>query len=121
MAGRSRLAGSGRPRLYDGFPDKQASRSFGRRGHHRCHREAAEADLPDVFEDNDEADADEQQRPEADEAQRQRLLSFSTALTKLRKKLKETEEARRAKPGPRRKSNLDKQHARSKLRVNDEL
>jgi RNA polymerase primary sigma factor len=83
--------------------------------------EAAEADLRDVFEDNDEADADEEKGPETDEAQRVRLLSFTKQLTKLRKKLKETEEARRAKPGPRRKSNLDKQHARLKLRVKDEL
>jgi RNA polymerase primary sigma factor len=32
--------------------------------------EAAEADLRDVFEDNDEADADEEKGPETDEAQR---------------------------------------------------
>ena len=83
--------------------------------------EAAEADLRDVFEDNDEAEADEEKGPEADEAQRERLLSFTKKLTKLREKLKETEEALRAKPGPRRKSNLDKQHARLKLRVKDEL
>ena len=83
--------------------------------------EAAEADLRDVFEENDEAEADEEKGPEADEAQRQRLLSFTKKLTKLREKLKDTEEARRAKPGPRRKSNLDKQHARLKLRVKDEL
>ena len=83
--------------------------------------EAAEADLHDVFEDNDEAEADEEKGPEADEAQRQRLLSFTKKLTKLREKLKETEEALRAKPGPRQKSNLDKQHVRLKLRVKDEL
>ena len=83
--------------------------------------EAAEADLRDVFEENDEAEADEEKGPEADEAQRERLLSFTKKLTKLREKLKETEEALRAKPGPRRKSNLDKQHARLKLRVKDEL
>ena len=41
--------------------------------------EAAEADLHDVFEDNDEAEADEEKGPEADEAQRQRLLSFAVA------------------------------------------
>jgi RNA polymerase primary sigma factor len=82
---------------------------------------AAEANLHDVFEDNDEGEADEEKGPEADEAQRQRLLSFTKKLTKLREKLKETEEARRAKPGPRRKSNLDKQHARLTLRVKDEL
>ena len=83
--------------------------------------EAAEADLHDVFEDNDEAEADEEKGPEADEAQRQRLLSFTKKLIKLREKLKETEEALRAKPGPRRKSSLDKQHARLKARVKDEL
>jgi RNA polymerase primary sigma factor len=83
--------------------------------------EAAEADLRDVFEDNDEALADEEKGPEADEAQRQRLLSFTRKLTKLREKLEETEEALRAKPGPRRRSNLDKQYARLKLRVKDEL
>ena len=83
--------------------------------------EAAEADLHDVFEDNDEAEADEEKGPEADEAQRQRLLRFTKKLIKLREKLKETEEALRAKPAPRRKSSLDKQHARLKLRVKDEL
>ena len=83
--------------------------------------EAAEADLHDVFGDNDEAEADEEKGPEADEAQRQRLLSFTKKLTNLREKLKETEEALRARPGPRHKSNLDKQHARLKLRIKDEL
>ena len=82
---------------------------------------ATEADLHDVSEDNDEAEADEEKGPEADEAQRQRLLSFTKKLTKLREKLKETEEVPRAKPGPRQKSNLDKQHARLKRRVKDEL
>src|SRR5215467_4058199 len=83
--------------------------------------ESAEADLRDVFEDKDEAETDEEKGPEADEAQRQRLLSFTKRLAKLREKLEETEEALRAKPGPRLRSNLDKQHARLKLRVKDEL
>ena len=83
--------------------------------------EAGEADLRDVFEENDEAAADEEKGPEADEAQRMRLLSFTKKLTKLREKLKETDEALRAKPSPQRKSNLEKQQARLKSRVKDEL
>jgi RNA polymerase primary sigma factor len=83
--------------------------------------EAAEVDLHDVFEDNDEAEADEEKGLEANEAQRERLLSFTKKLAKLREKLKETEEALRTRPSPRRKSSLDKQHARLKLRVKDEL
>ena len=83
--------------------------------------EAGEAELCDVFEENAEAEMDEEKGAEADEAQTERLLSFTKKLTKLREKLKDTEEALRAKPGPRRKSNLEKQHARLKLRVKDEL
>jgi len=76
--------------------------------------ESAEADLRDVFEDNE---ADDEKGPEADVAQRARLLTFTTKLTKLRERLKETQAALRAKPGP----NLDKQHSRLKLQVTDEL
>jgi RNA polymerase primary sigma factor len=83
--------------------------------------EAANVDLREVFEENEEAEADEEKGPEADEGQRLRLLSFTRKLRKLREKLKETEEALRAKPGPRRESDLEKQHARLKLRVKDEL
>jgi len=83
--------------------------------------EASDVDLREVFEENEEALADEEKGPEADQAQRERLLSFTRKLTKLREKLEKTEEALRAKPGPRRRSNLDKQYARLKLRVKDEL
>jgi RNA polymerase primary sigma factor len=83
--------------------------------------EASDVDLRAVFEENEEAQEDEGKGPEADEAQRVRLLSFTRKLTKLREKLEETEEALRAKPGPRRRSNLDKQYARLKLRTKDEL
>jgi hypothetical protein len=72
--------------------------------------EASDVDLREVFEENEEAEADEEKGPEAAEAQRERLLSFTRKLTKLREKLEETEEALRAKPGPRRRSNLDKQY-----------
>src|SRR6266700_7288356 len=83
--------------------------------------EVSDVDLREVFEENEEAVADEEKGREADKAQRERLLSFTRKLTKLREKLEETEEALRAKPGPRRRSNLDKQYARLKLRVKDEL
>jgi len=82
---------------------------------------ASDVDLREVFEQNEEAEADEEKGPEADEVQRERLLSFTGKLTKLREKLEETEEALRAKPSPQRRSNLDKQYARLKLRVKDEL
>jgi RNA polymerase primary sigma factor len=83
--------------------------------------EVADVDLHEVFEEHEGAEADEEKGPEADDAQRLRLLSFTTKLSKLREQLKGTEEALRAKPGPRRKSNLEKQYARLKLRVKDEL
>jgi RNA polymerase primary sigma factor len=83
--------------------------------------EAAEVDLHEVFEENEEAGPDEEKAPGADEPQRVRLLSFTTSLTKLRGKLKETEEALRAKPDPRRKSNLEKQFARLKRGIKREL
>jgi RNA polymerase primary sigma factor len=83
--------------------------------------EAGEADLCNIFEDSEEAEADEDNGPEVDEAQRERLLSFAKKLAKLRDKLKETDEALAAKPGPRRKFNLEQQRARLQLQVKDEL
>src|SRR5260370_22737834 len=53
--------------------------------------EASAVDLREVFEENEEAEADEEKGPEADQAQRERLLSFARKLTKLREKLEETE------------------------------
>jgi len=86
-----------------------------------AHVEAGEADLCNIFEDSEEAGADENNRPEADDAQRERLLSFANKLAKLRQQLKETDEALAAKPGSRRKFNLDQQRARLQLQVRDEL
>jgi RNA polymerase primary sigma factor len=83
--------------------------------------EAGEADLRDVFEEAEEADTDEEKGPEADEAQRERLLTFTRKLARVREKVEETETELRAKPGPRRKPKLEKQHARLKQRVKDEL
>ncbi len=83
--------------------------------------EAGEADLRDIFEEAEEAEADEEKGTEADEAQRERLLGFTKKLARLREKLEETETELRSKPGPRRKPKLEKQHARLKQRVKEEL
>jgi RNA polymerase primary sigma factor len=83
--------------------------------------EAGEADLRDVFEEAEEAESDEEKGPEADEAQRERLLNFTHKLVKLRTKVEETEGELRDKPGPRRKPKLEKQYARFKQRVKEEL
>ncbi|MGO9057470.1 MAG: RNA polymerase sigma factor RpoD [Candidatus Binataceae bacterium] len=83
--------------------------------------EAGEADLRDIFEEAEEPDPDEEKGPEADEAQRERLLVFTKKLTKLRERLEETEAELRAKPGPRLKPKLEKQYARFKQRVKEEL
>src|SRR5262249_44838272 len=48
--------------------------------------EAADVDLREVFVENEEAEADEEKGPEADQAQRARLMSFTGTLTKLREK-----------------------------------
>jgi RNA polymerase primary sigma factor len=83
--------------------------------------EAGDADLRDIFEENEEPDPDEEKGPEADEAQRERLLVFTKKLAKLREKLNETEEQLRDKPGPRVKPRLEKQHQRLRQRVKEEL
>jgi RNA polymerase primary sigma factor len=84
--------------------------------------EAGEADLRDIFEEAaEEPDADEEKGPEADEAQRERLLTFTKKLLKLRERLEQTEADLHKKPGPRLKPKLEKQYARFKQRVKEEL
>jgi RNA polymerase primary sigma factor len=83
--------------------------------------EAGEADLRDVFEEGEEPDPDEEKGPEADEAQRERLLVFTKKLQRLREKLEETEEELHKKPGPRRKPILEKTYARLQERVKEQL
>jgi RNA polymerase primary sigma factor len=80
-----------------------------------------EAEPRDIFEEAEEPDGDEEKGPEADEAQVERLLEFTKKLTKLRQRLEETEEELHAKPGPRVKVKLEKNHARLKERVKSEL
>jgi RNA polymerase primary sigma factor len=83
--------------------------------------ETGEADLRDVFEEAEEADSDEEKGPEADEAQRERLLGFTRKLVKVREKLEDTEQKLREKPGPRLRPKLEKQHGRLRQRIKDEL
>ncbi len=82
--------------------------------------EAGEADLRDCFDENEQAKPDYEKRPEADEARRGRLLSFTARLTELRDKLNETEQwcARHA---GRRKPELDEEYARLKQGIKDEV
>ena len=83
--------------------------------------EAGEADLRDVFEEaSEEPDSDEEKGPEADEAQRERLLTFTKKLLKLRERLEQTEGELHKKPGPRLKPKLEKQYVRFKQRVKEE-
>ncbi len=83
--------------------------------------EAGEADLRDIFEEAEETDSDEEKGPEADEAQREKLLGFTRKLTKLRERIEETEKELRAKPGPRRKPKLEKQLSRLRQLVKEKL
>ncbi|HKD68327.1 MAG TPA: RNA polymerase sigma factor RpoD [Candidatus Binataceae bacterium] len=83
--------------------------------------ESGEADLRDIFEEAEETDSDEEKGPEADEAQREKLLTFTRKLAKVREKLEETEKKLREKPGPRVKPKLEKQHGRFRQRIKDEL
>ncbi len=83
--------------------------------------EGAEVNLHDIFEENEEAGADEEKGPEADQAQYERLLSSTKKLTKLRDKLTRTAQALADNPDARAKPGLEKQHARLKARVQDEL
>src|SRR5216684_7923687 len=49
--------------------------------------ESGEADLREIFEEGEEPDPDEEKGPEADEAQRERLLAFTNKLSRLRDSL----------------------------------
>jgi|SRR5215472_5680723 len=84
---------------------------------------AGEADLRDVFEDAAEAadDPDEERGPEADERQLKKLSVATKKLTDLRGKIDAIDEQLAKKAGPRRKSKLEKNHARYKERVKKEL
>jgi RNA polymerase primary sigma factor len=85
--------------------------------------ESGEADLREIFEEGEEPDPDEEKGPEADEAQRERLLAFTTKLSRLRDNLNEIEERLHKKPppGPKVRHKLEQAHARYKKKVKETL
>ena len=85
--------------------------------------ETGEGDLREIFEENEEPDPDEEKGPEADEAQRERLLVFTKKLGKLRQQLNEIDEKvhKRPAPGPKLKLKLDKEQGRYKKKVMEVL
>jgi RNA polymerase primary sigma factor len=85
--------------------------------------ESGEADLREIFEEGEEPDPDEEKGPEADEAQRERLLAFTKKLTRLRDNLNEIDERLHKKPppGPKVRHKLEQTHTRYKKRVKETL
>jgi RNA polymerase primary sigma factor len=85
--------------------------------------ESGEADLRDVFEEAEEAEADEEHGPEANEKQLKKLLTATRKLTDIRTKLEKVEQQLhgRPAPGPRRKPKLEKTKARLRSRIKSEL
>ena len=85
--------------------------------------ETGDADLREIFEEGEEPDPDEEKGPEADEAQRERLLAFTKKLTRLRENLNEIEERLHKKPppGPKVRHKLEQAHARYKKKVKETL
>ena len=84
--------------------------------------EAGEADLRDLFEENEEpADADEERGREANEKQLKQLSTATTKLKSLRRRIEEFEEKleERRKPNP--KAKLEKSQVRLKESVTREL
>src|SRR6266852_3836199 len=75
--------------------------------------EAGEADLRDLFEENQEpADADDERGREADERQLKQLLTANTKLKSLHRRIDEFEEKLNDRPKPIQKEKLEKTQAR---------
>src|SRR5712672_3547315 len=84
--------------------------------------EAGEADLRDLFEENEEpADADEERGREADERQLKQLLTATTKLKSLHRRIEEFEEKLNDRRKPIQKEKLEKTQARLKESVRREL
>ena len=80
--------------------------------------EVGEADLRDIFEESEEPDApDEERGPEANEKLLDKLHDSTKKLKDLRAKLEQLEEELRERPGPRRKSKLERNYVRMRERV----
>jgi RNA polymerase primary sigma factor len=84
--------------------------------------EAGEADLRDVFEDNEEpADGDEERGPEANEKQLKKLLTATKKLKSLRSRIEDLEEKFKNRHKPMVKTKLDKSLGRLRDSVKREL
>ena len=84
--------------------------------------EAGEADLRDVFEDNEEpADADDERGPEANEKQLKKLLTATKKLKSLRSRIEALEEKFKNRPKPGVKTKLDKSLGRLRESIKRDL
>ena len=84
--------------------------------------EAGEGDLRDIFEENQEpADEDEERGPDADEEQRKKLLTATTKLKSLQRRIEDLEEKLKDRPKPVLKAKLAKPLVRLKQSVKREL
>ena len=84
--------------------------------------EAGEADLRDLFEENEEAsDSDEEHGPEANEKQLKQLSTATAKLKSLRRRIEEFEEKLKERPQPILKAKLEKSQLRLKQSVKREL
>src|SRR6202158_5585357 len=84
--------------------------------------EAGEADLRDLFEQNEEpADADEERAREANEKQLKELSTATTKLKSLHRRIEEFEEKLKERPKPILKAKLEKSRVRLKESVTREL
>src|SRR6266849_1565874 len=84
--------------------------------------EAREADLRDIFEENQEpADDDEERGPEADEKQLKKLFTATTKLKSLHRRIEDLEEKLKERPEPILKAKLEKSQVRLKESAKREL
>jgi RNA polymerase primary sigma factor len=84
--------------------------------------EAGEADLRDLFEENEEpADADEERGQEANEKQLEQLFSATTKLKSLRRRIEEFEEKLKERRKPNLRAKLEESQVRLKESVTREL
>jgi RNA polymerase primary sigma factor len=84
--------------------------------------EAGEADLRDLFEENQEsADADEEREPDANEKQLKELLAATTKLKSLHSRIEVIEEKLQKRPKPSRKAELEKSLVPLKESIKREL
>jgi RNA polymerase primary sigma factor len=84
--------------------------------------EAGEADLRDIFEENEEpSDSEEERGPEANEKQLKKLLTATKKLISLRKHIEELEDKLKDKPKPALRAKHEKEHSRSREAVKREL